>query len=309
MGVPPVVIREAVRSDIPQITKLLKPLYGYRRDKDFFVWQCFENIRSAVLVVAQESQAIVGMLGVQEVRTNNGLIGGQISWINIAEHKRGSGLFSEMGNRALGHFMHLDFIFVFANKSAVNACKKSFGMTFIGELDRLILDSIYFEADVTLRIETIRTDTVFDSIPQKSNLVSFQRDAEYRRWRYSGSTEYQYFKFSLPSGEYVVTKLFQPFNSQEPIVGDIVDCECDLSDNGRLRQLFRSACFHLKQMGASCVSTWAVEGTPLSGVLREIGFSGSHHNSFFGINVFQQKYKDLYNYHAWHIVQSDATNY
>jgi hypothetical protein len=303
------IIRRAVRADIPKIIRLVTPLYDYRRDERFFIWQCFENVRPSILLVAEENRDIVGMYGIQEVQTTNGLSGGQVSWINIAKHKRGCGLFAEMATRAQSHFPDLDFVFIFANRDSVHACKNSLGMTLIGTLTRLILKNPAFEPPIEARIEIIQTDTIFDEATHHDGFVSFRREERYRRWRYAESTEYQYFKLTVATGGYVIIKLFQKANSQEPVVGDIVDFECDLLDPRQLKLLLQAACFQLKRMDAAAVSIWAVPETPLMRVLQELGFSESSHDSYFGINVLHQNYADLYHFNTWHLVQSDATNY
>ncbi len=303
------VIRKAVRGDIPQIIRLVTPLYDYRRDERFFIWQCFENVRSSILLVAEENHDVVGIYGIQKVQTTNGLSGGQVSWINIAKHKRGCGLFAEMAARAQSHFPDLDFVFIFANRDAVHACKKTLGMTFIGTLSRLILKNPVFEPQMESRIEIIKTDTIFGEAMHQDGFVSFQREEKYRRWRYAGSTEYQYFKLTVATGEYVIIKIFQKMNSQAPVVGDIVDFECDLLDSRQLKRLFQTACSQLKRMDVAAVSTWAVPGTPFRRVLQELGFSESSHDSYFGIKELGNNCSDLLYFNSWNLVQSDATNY
>ena len=303
------IIREAVRDDIPNIIKLLNPLYDYRRNQQFFLWQCFENVRSSVLLVAEENHDIVGMYGIQKTLTNTGLIGGQVSWINIAKHKRRSGLFAEMGAKAQIRFPSLDFIFIFANDCAVSACEKSLGMTFIGTLNRRILKDPVVEPPSESKIEIIQADTIFSEVTRQDGFVSFQRGETYRRWRYAASTEYRYFKLTPSTGGYAVIKLFHKDNSPEPVVGDIVDFECNLLDYKELICLFRTACFQLQRMGASAVSTWAASGTPLQGALQELGFQKSNHSSYFGIKALHDSCGNLCDFNSWHLVQSDATNY
>jgi len=303
------IIRSAMRADIQKIISLVNPLYNYHRDERFFIWQCFENIRPSILLVAKENRDVVGMYGIQRVQTTNGFSGGQVSWINIAKHKRGCGLFTEMATRAQSYFPDLDFVFIFANRDAVHACKKSLGMTFIGTLNRLILKNPAFAPPIESQIEIIQTDTIFDEATHQDGFVSFRREESYRRWRYAESTEYQYFKLTVATGEYVIIKLFQKVNSQEPVVGDIVDFECDLLDTRQLKRLFQAACFQLNRMNVAAVSTWAVPETPLRRVLQELGFSESSQDSYFGIKALGNNCSDLFYFNSWHLVQSDATNY
>jgi hypothetical protein len=303
------IIREAVRADIPQIIALANSLYDYRRDERFFIWQCFDNINPAILVVAEENRQIVGMFGIQKVMTSTGFSGGQISWINIAEHKRGSGLFHRMGHYARSRFPELDFIFIFSNHAAVKACEKSLGMNFIGRLNRLILNDPTCDAPVAGRWEQITADMEMHVPVYHKGYHYFSRDKLYRFWRYAKNPLYQYYNLTTDTGETVIFKLFEQDDPAVPIIGDIVDFECDLSNVIKLKHLFQTMCFHLGQIGAKVITTWAVSGTPLKSVLEEMGFAESNHNSFFGINVLREAASDLYHFDRWHLVQSDATNY
>ena len=153
-------IRIANRNDIEGIVELQKNIYSeYKRDYQFFTWQCFENINPSILVVAQQDRSIIGTFGIQKIKTTDGLYGGQLSWLIIAEHKRGTGLFAEMGNLALECMPGLDFIFVFANKKAVLPCKKTFGMRFIGNLYQLILKVNSSDLSTKCHVEQVDNET------------------------------------------------------------------------------------------------------------------------------------------------------
>jgi len=307
--VSPFIIREAARSDIPQIIALANSLYDYRRDERFFVWQCFENANPAVLMIAEENHAIVGMYGIQKMLTNTGLIGGQISWINIAPHKQGTGLFDMMSQHAQSRFPELDFIFIFANDAAVEACRRSLGMKFIGSLNRLILNNPSCAAAIESRCDPIDMDTEFNPPVSHADCHYFCRDDRYRRWRYAKSPVYRYYRMTTDRGASAVFKLFGQGAPSVPSIGDIVDFDCNLTDTAHLKHLFQTACGQLRQMGAETITTWAVPTTPHEGILKEIGFIESKHRSFFGIKVLHEQGSDLYNFAAWHLVQSDATNY
>jgi hypothetical protein len=303
------IIREALRHDIQDIMALVEPLYHYRRSEQFFIWQCFENIHPTILLVAEENHRIVGMYGIQKILTSNGLAGGQISWINIAKHKRGTGLFAEMGKRAHALFPELDFIFIFANHSAVHACERSLGLNFIGKLNRMILEDKNNQIFIGAKLEQIDSDTEFDIFNDRSGFIHFNHDNLYRKWRYAKSSEYKYFKITIDTGEYAIYKCFKENGATMPIVGDIVDFECDLRDAAKLEYLFRAACFHLDRVGAIAVSTWAVPGSPLRGILEKMNFIESDHASYFGIKVIRDNDFALHNIRAWHLVQADASNY
>lgn len=302
-------IRIADRNDIKGIVELQKHIYPeYNRDAPFFVWQCFENANPSILVVAQENTSVVGTFGIQKIRTTTGLYGGQISWIIIAQHKRGSGLFARMSQLALESIQGLDFIFIFANKEAVLPCKKRLGMAFIGELSQLVAKPGPAGDCTDTSVETVSNATRFDKLFCSAGTVTFERTERYRRWRYANSTVYTYFKVSVPSGEYAVIKLFEDRHSSQ-VKGDIVDFECDLLDSLKLQSLFHAASLELGKMGATTITTWAVPGSNVQSLLEEMGFVKSDHRTFFGARIFNQEHGRLCDLGAWHLVQSDASNY
>jgi hypothetical protein len=298
----------ANQDDIEGIVKLQKDIYpDYKRDIPFFVWQCFENINPSVLIVAQQKTTIVGTLGIQRIKTNNNLNGGQLSWIIVANHQRRRGLFAKMSSLALEYSPDLDFIFIFANREVVPPCEKRLGMKFIGNLHQLILkpNSIMY---VDAHLEPITIHTRFPCLPGSKEYITFSRTEPYRHWRYVKNTVYEYFKVSISSTEYAILKLFNNQGSAERI-GDIVDVECNILDRERTKALHLAASFELMKMGVTFVTTWAAPGSRLRYFLEEVGFKESDHFSSFGIKIFKESNNNLYDLKAWHLVQSDASNY
>lgn len=302
-------VRIANLNDIEGIVELQKHVYPhYKRDKPFFTWQCFEGINPSVLIVAQQENSIVGMCGIQKIKTTINLCGGQLSWIVVDEQKRRNGFFAKMGKLALECMPGLDFIFIFANKEAVPPCEKAFGLKFIGNLYQLVSTNSYLDVYAEYYMEPINIKTEFNNNSFCEKTITFSRTECYRRWRYANSTVYKYFKVSILSGEYAIIKLFNEKQSSQ-ITGDIVDFDCNVQDILKLHSLFYAASAELRKMGATIISTLAVPGSKLRCLLGEMGFAESDHGASFGINVFNQKYNHLYNFNSWHLVQSDASNY
>jgi hypothetical protein len=302
-------VRIADRGDIGGIVELQKVVYPqHKRDEPFFVWQCFENVYPSILIIAQQHTSIVGMLGIQKIKTTDNLYGGQLSWIVVADREQRSGLFGKMAKLALECISGLDFIFIFANRNAVLPCEKTLAMTFIGNLSQLMLNTYSGGSIVTSLVESIDSNTAFHTIPCCESTLSLLRTERYRRWRYAKSTVYNYFKVSIPSGEYAIIKLFREKRSEQ-IIGDIVDFECDVRDIHRLQLLFHSASFELNKMGAAVVTTWAVPGSVLRCVLEKMGYAESDHCSHFGMKLFNHAHQHLFDFSKWHLVQSDASNY
>ncbi|MFH0855099.1 MAG: hypothetical protein V1869_01075 [Candidatus Omnitrophota bacterium] len=303
-----IAIRMANKDDISGIVALQKQVYGeYKRDAPFFIWQCFKNINPSVLIVAKNKNSIVGTLGIQKIKTTDNLCGGQLSWIVVSKRQRRKRIFTEMSRLALECMPGLDFIFIFANSQAVAPCESKLGMRFIGKLSQLI-SKPHSKAYAESYLEPISAGTRFPVALHDKKAVTFQRPERYRSWRYAKNTVHKYFKVLISPKEYAIIKLFKE-RGEVQVTGDIVDFECDIQNKGQLKKLFLAASFELMKMGATMITTWAVPGTKLRILLEDMGFKESNHCSFFGLRVLNPGYHSLYNFKAWHLAQSDASNY
>jgi len=305
------IIRQGDKKDIPGMMTLNNQLYSYQWKKEFYVWQCFENIHPVSFMVAIHDNTIIGMFGIQcRTLSNFSIRCGQISWINIHQDWQRKGIFAQLGKKAIAQSNHLDALCIFANDAAVGACKKSLDMTFIGKLNRMTLhmSTMNHTYDDAYTYETINQNTSFNTFCTNQELFLFDHSSGYRVWRFSQSPVYTYYKITISSGEYTIIKIF--YNHANRIsYGDIVDFECDLKETNKLFLLFSTTIYHLINKGISIATTWAIPNSILCSILKQIGFDISDHNNYFGMRVFNPEYQALTNFKQWHIVQSDATNY
>jgi len=284
-------------------------IYSYRWCREFYKWQCFENVHPVVVMIAAVGDEIVGTFGVQIRPLAGGIRCGQVSWINIAEEWRGRGLFRRLADKVLLNGSELDAICIFANERAVGACERCLDMKFIGEFDRLTLSDIDVGATgAPAFCEEIDRGTSFDSIACLRDGFRFGHSQEFRLWRFGLSPVYTYFKVRLSSGEYAIVKILDDESSGR-CCGDIVDFECDFEDGDKLRELFESAIEVLGGKGAKAVTTWANPDSILRAVVEKMGFAESGHKCHFGIKAMNRACEDLYDFGSWHVVQADATNY
>lgn len=303
-------IRKAVHQDIPDVMKMDNRIYNYNRTKEFYIWQFFENINPVEVVVAEDEGRVVGTFGIQTRKlSKKNICCGQISWINIEEQYRGTGLFAELSKNMISKTQELDALFVFSNIGATKACQKNLGIDFIGKIDRLVIaDNKDVMTESSFICEEIDKNTALESYSQPFEGARFDHNSAFRTWRFSNSPLYRYHKVSIDSGEYAIIKLFQDYSSDRRW-GDIVDFECDLNDTERLDRLFRISVGILFKENVYGVTTWANPFSQLCNVLKKIGFEQSGHKSFFGLNVLNSSMDFLYDFKLWHIVQSDTTNY
>jgi hypothetical protein len=302
-------IRIGGAQDITGMVALQGEIYPeYIRDASFFRWQCCENVNPSMFVVAEHRGSVVGTLGIQKIMTTGGRCGGQLSWIVVARHYQGHGLFGKMAHLALRSCDGLDFIFIFANRAAIVPAERKLGMRFIGRLHQLVMSTSGLANPVDHNVEMIDARTEFPG-DSPGNITSFSRTEDYKRWRYGGSTVHTYYKVSISAAEYAVVKLYAPRQLTERI-GDIVDFVCDIGNAVRLQKLFTAACFALNHRGAAAVTTWATPENALRTTLDEMGFRQTDHCSYFGIKALASCPGSLpHDLAKWHLVQSDASNY
>ena len=284
-------------------------MYDYMWDRDFYIWQCFENYHPSVLAAALEGDQVVGIFGIQVRRLTGGLTCGQISWINIDARKRGQGIFKKLADYALGNVMKTDALCIFSNQNGVDACRHGLGLKFIGGFERLVLDTfVKLPSPISYDEETVNLETRFLSQADKQGALRFLHPYGYRVWRFAKSPVYNYFKITVPSGDYAIVKIFQN-RSENSMCGDIVDFECASDDIRSLSDIYSSAIHCLRRQGATQVTTWANPQANLRSALEKLGFYPSRHVSYFGLKVLTPAVGYLYDFKHWHMVQSDATNY
>jgi len=163
-------------------------------------------------------------------------------------------------------------------------------------------------ADKKLCCERIDVDTAFASVDSGSEQTMFEYTEAYRIWRYALNPMYHYWKVQLDTSEYAIMKTFvDSFTGLT--YGDIVDAECPVADEEKLRRLIAGALFRLKELGAVKATTWAMPGTVLRKLVETLGFKKSGHETYFSVKVTQPEYEYLYDFSTWDLKQADATNF
>ncbi|OGL41512.1 MAG: hypothetical protein A3C43_04310 [Candidatus Schekmanbacteria bacterium RIFCSPHIGHO2_02_FULL_38_11] len=304
-----IIYRRATPEDIPVIYSLLSTMYKIKRPKEFWTWQCFETVIPVVLMCGFCGNELVGIFGIQKRKLTHNLICGQANHLNIAPRWREKGHFTRLGQAAIGNFNDLDVLCIFANKRAKLPCERSFGFKTIGALRILILDYLADIVNNGTKCESVTKKTVFPEIKkQQDSIIIFQDSQKYRFWRYALNPMYSYSIVTIDTGEFAIIKKFV-----DPVTktsyGDIVDFECSLKDSRKLKRLFIGACWHLKELGANKITTWAVPGTMVRKVVEEIGFREGEYESYFCVKVLKPEFNYIYNFSKWHLRQADATNY
>lgn len=304
-----IVIQDFTRDDIEKILPLINAEFVIKKNFDYYNWQCFENPSPHNLKIALINDKVVGWFGIQKRILNNGIKCGQLSYLVIAPKWRGRGIFKKLGISVIESMKDLDLCFVFANNKARIPCEKSFDMQTISSINSYVCTTFDNITPSDFFSKEVDDSTLFKDIDfSLSDRVSFHYSPDFFKWRFAHNRLYNYTMIELYSGEFALVKVFKDLKTGDKI-GDIVYYKCDLKDSASIRRLIMSACYFLKCLKVTAITTWAPDHDRLLQILFQIGFANRGSGSYFTIKVLNPDNFDLYDYSRWIIMQSDASNY
>lgn len=291
--------RPAEKSDISQLVSLMNVQYARKKNRQYFLWQYFNSAHPTILMVALTNQKVIGMFGLQKRELNNGAIVGQALDLLIVPQWRGKGIFKKLAKKAIEYFSDIEILCVFPNLNGKNACEKGLGWRTLSKINSMSLKEVDLVKEPMKGIEKPR---------YKRDLIRFKYNPRIRKWRFNQHPEYKYSKVGFNSHKFATVKIFRdPLSRQR--YGDIVDFECNINDGLALEKLFLKASLYLRKHGLKTITTWALPHTYLYRVIRSLGFVEMPQERYFCLKVLNPKYKNLYNFSNWHLVQADAEIY
>jgi hypothetical protein len=304
------VFQQLGASDVNDMESLISKLYTIRRPPEYYAWHCFQGPDPTVVIGLKHQGKLGGVFSIQKRLLNNGLFCGQANHLNIASDWQGKGYFFKLGKKAIRHFDDIEMVCVFANKQARAACESSLGMKTIGVIPTMVLDvnKISVDESVTSTCEPINGKTKFPAFRDSEDILMFKYSSGHRIWRFAKHPMYSYSIVRIDSGEYAVIKKFSDPQTKKSF-GDIVDLECPLTNKERLHKVISAASGHLKEQGASMITTWALPNGQVSQVMEDIGFCAGGHETYFCVKALKPERDYLYDFSRWHLRQADATNY
>jgi len=285
--------RFAKKSDIPQLVDLMNAQYARKKNERYFLWQYFNSVQPTILTVALINQEVIGMFGLQKRKLNNGAVVGQAIDLLVSFRWRGKGIFKELAEETIEYFSDIDILCVLPNLNGKNACEKGLGWKTLGKIN-----SMFLKNDAEKSTEIIKNHG------PKKDLIKFDYNPKIRKWRFNQHPIYKYSKVGN-SNKFATVKVFKdPLTRQ--CYGDIVDFECDINNESTLKDLFLEAILCLKKQGLKTITTWALPHTCLYKVIKSLGFIETPRERYFCLKVLNRKYKNLYDFSNWHLVQADA---
>ena len=297
-----IIFRLAERSDVYEFARLINAQYARKKTPAYFLWQYFDSCYPTVMMCAYQRDMLIGTFGLQRRMLQNGAIIGQAIDLLVVPQWRGKGIFKELGERAVEFFQELNALCVLPNVNGKIAMEKSLGLKTVGKINSM--GKNVSDADEYRQPRKSEGPTVYS----REDFMRFAYSVMIRQWRFEKNPIYKYDYVKLDSASFATTKLFEdPMTHKR--YGDIIDFECSLYDPDKLTDLFGVACMHLQQQHVETVTTWALPQTPLSNIIKSLGFIEIQQERYFCVKVLKPEYDYLYDFSRWHLVQADAEVY
>lgn len=288
--------RPAINSDALQFVEVMNKQYARKKTVDYFYWQYIYPYEPTVLMCAFEANQMCGMFGLKKRKLNNGVIVGQAIDMLIIPDWREKGLFSELADHAVQYFgREFDILCVLANATGNYAVQRSLGWYHVGTIKTL-----FFKGSGNMFSALL----VDESLKDNHVRFYFERDQNYRQWRYDRHPEYSYKAVGVEN-TITWTKIFvDPVTNTK--YGDIVDVMIPNASARRLHDVLYVACEYLQLQGVEFITTWAMPGTLLRNVTESIGFEEMNQERYFCIKVLNPEYEYLSDFSKWYLVQADS---
>ncbi|MDD5530163.1 MAG: hypothetical protein PHX21_09060 [bacterium] len=301
-----------LEKDGNQFISLMNKTYNRKKNFDYFQWRYMESHLNTVLMGVFLDEVLIGCFGMQCVKLNNGLVGGQTLDLIVDEKFRGMGIAEQMGKELINCFPYkFDFSYGLANPMGRKALKKLLGLDYIETIRTMTVENFIEKNNKSYQIEIEEFNTFSFKDNQKAGLAPlyFLRSAEDIKWRFGKNPEYSYYIIKLEDAFSIVKIFIDPVTQER--FGDIVDFGYLTKDELKLSELFYGSLRFLKEKGVKKTTMWALPGNFLYDISKKIGFTETNQERYFVLAVFKEldKNKYLYDIKNWFLVESDAEIY
>jgi hypothetical protein len=294
-------IRKAEAEDIPGIMSLFNAYTAPPKSAYFFQWW---NKIPSVTFCAVEGEKIVGLFVVLRRKLTNQLNCGVLMGLIVEDTWRGSGLFRELGNRAMNHYEDIDLFCCLTNPVGRKALEKNFYFRTTGQIETMTLASQAHPERSDSICTPITAHTRFNHFARgKDDRVMFLADEDFRRWRFASHPRCAYSMIRKDSDEFVVINKYCDKETNMRY-GDIVDFETEALEEDRLIHLLNDACLNLAE-DVDSVTLQAIPGSFLHEVGRKMGFVESNLRHYFCVKVKEPCHDHLYDASKWLIKWGD----
>lgn len=295
-------VRKAEPEDIPDIRGLFNSYVTPPKSEYAFQW--WNNLPSITFCAVDERE-VVGTFIVLRRKLINGLNCGVLMGLLVKDDWRGSGLFKELGDKAMMYFNDLDVFCCLPNWPGKRALEKNFGFRTIGDIITMVKpgtarQKVFNEQNVC-NVEAKTEFYNFKIAPD--DVLMFFADRDFRLWRFAAHPRHSYQLIRMDSQEYAVIKKYID-NGSETRYGDIVDFETEAMKEENIINVLEGAYAGLSH-DVDLVTIQAIPDSLLHAVAKKMGFVESNVRHYFCMNVKDVQNDYLYNSRKWIIKWGD----
>jgi GNAT superfamily N-acetyltransferase len=302
-------IRTVARDEGEGFVALMNAAYSRKKSLDYFLWQYFQTPFKSVMIGAFLKERLIGSIGLQCRKLNNGLVGGQVIDIIVAEGYRKQGVFTKLAEYAIDYYANeMDFGFIFPNEAGRAAVKRALGWKEVGLIKTLFFNKQKSDSSSISGIDPVDDLRSIDMDNGKNvtDRVYLLRDKGCMRWRFGMNPEYKYFIVSVMNN-FCVGKIFtDPVSGTK--YGDIVDYGFE-ANMDIMKGLLTATICYFQEKGIDCITTWALPETAVNTLLVNVGFIESQQARFFCLKTFTEGLHSLYDFRNWLLVEADSEVY
>lgn len=291
-------IRQGKPEDIPGLIKLFERCYNLKKTTEYFSWQFLNSAYPTHLVLACDDNLIIGMFGLQTRMLKSGLKVGQAIHMLIDEKYRGEGLFEKLADSAIALGGKLDALMVIPNLNGRFAVERKLGWKVLGLVPALVMERI---SDLKIDDRKI----IFNAGQIPPTFEEFMYTNEICQWRFHEHPDYSYTRIILNNDCFAYTKQFTEPDTGN-IFGDIVYLGGFLKANADLGRALGKCCYNLNRDGVGNFTLWALPGTPLYLIAKQLGFKERTQPRFLCCKSSNKNSKHLEQIESWNIFPSDA---
>jgi N-acetylglutamate synthase-like GNAT family acetyltransferase len=290
---PSVTLRSATRDDAFRFVELFNKHYNRKITVEYYYWQFFNDVEDSILFIAEEDDALIGVLGIKTRPLNIGVKSGFVIDFLIDEEYRKRGISILLHQKAVEHCNSHQIPVMSALPNFFgNAALKSLGWISLCRVDKLVW-----------RNSTKSDERTSIHLTVNHNLICFEKGADFESWRYDQNPVYRYKKYAGQKDNYIVTKIFEdPVSKSRSL--DIVDMHMTSSEE--MTALIHLLIEKCKGDEIDLITTWALGHTSNFVLLSNLGFVSERQERFFCLRPSVDMWADIENPEKWDIQAIDA---
>ncbi len=290
------IIRSAVVSDAPALSRLFARHYAQYKPPSYFSWQFFSADAPAALSIAvSDSDEILGSFGYMRRRLTDGSLVGQVMDMLVDTPYRGRGLFAELAAHAFTSFPDVHLRMVLSNTMGTAAIGRMKGWTTLARVPQYVyLETHSKQYPVALPPSNVRKS------------VGLHYDTAVDSWRFDRHPVNRYHRLEA-CGAHGYLKLFVDSTDATRRFGDILRLPSESTEESLF--WLRAAVDWFRQHGVQSCGLWAMPGTAAAEIASKAGFMPRQQDRWLCVEAVSSSAQALLKEVLWDVCAADAEFY